>query len=175
MAPRKTAAPKAAPKPRTPKVVDADAPAVLPGFTAPKAAYVPEKPQRLSPFDFLKAITQTKINLMADDPSLEKDYVPFIVTRALSYFSDTCKIANFLQLRAGTITNRQHFEFLLYSLPKYGFRKSEWYKPVSDEAVAVVAAYYECSKRHARSMVSMHTPEQLDHMRARLATGGTGK
>jgi hypothetical protein len=177
MAPRKTAAPKAASKIRTPKKAgtEDDAPVALPGFTAPKAAYVPEKPQRLSPFDFLKAITQTKTNLMAQDPSLEKDYVPFIVCRALSYFSDTCKIANFLQLRAGTITHRQHFEFLLYSLPRYGFRKSEWYKPVNDDAVAVCAEYYGCSRMKARPLVALHTPEQLAYMKDRLSTGGTSK
>jgi histone deacetylase complex regulatory component SIN3 len=39
--------------------------------------------------DFLKAINITKENLLEEDSLTEKEYVPFVVNRTLSYFPDT--------------------------------------------------------------------------------------
>lgn len=149
-------------------------PAPLPGFTAPKVFNEDdwiEKPVKLSPFDFLKAINESKVNLMAENPGVEKDYPRFLIARGLSYFSDTVKAANMLNERDGSMTNRQHFEFLL-SVVSPRKRFSEWFKSIPDAAVDVIAQYYECSKAKARQIAPLHTTEDLEHMRARMNVGG---
>ena len=41
----------------------------------------------MNPFDFVNNINSSqKTDLMRDDPSLEEEYSPFIVNKALSYF-----------------------------------------------------------------------------------------
>ena len=42
----------------------------------------------MSPFDYLKAINETKKDIMVDDVS-EKEYNAFIINRGLSFFNDT--------------------------------------------------------------------------------------
>ena len=51
----------------------------------------------MNPFDYLNSINVSKQNLMRgsnDDAVAEKDYVPYMVNRGLSYFQDTVVIAN---------------------------------------------------------------------------------
>jgi hypothetical protein len=51
----------------------------------------------VSPFDYVNSITISKKNMMRDtenDTLAEKDYNPWIVNKALSYFKDTALIAN---------------------------------------------------------------------------------
>ena len=50
--------------------------------------------QRLSPFDFIKSINEKTENLMAVSPDVEKDYIPFVVNRGLSFSADTILYAN---------------------------------------------------------------------------------
>ena len=40
--------------------------------------------------DWLNSINLTKKNLMDEDPSVEKDFPPYIVNRCLSGHLDTC-------------------------------------------------------------------------------------
>ena len=47
----------------------------------------------MTPFDYLNAINQSKENLIVDELS-EKEYVPFVVNKGLSYFPDTILYAN---------------------------------------------------------------------------------
>ena len=37
----------------------------------------------MNPFDFIKAITETKENLFREDPQATKDYSPFMVNKGL--------------------------------------------------------------------------------------------
>ena len=43
----------------------------------------------MNPFDFVNTINDKSVNLMLGDADAEKKYVPFIVNRAFSQFSDT--------------------------------------------------------------------------------------
>ena len=58
----------------------------------------------MKPFDYVNSINFTKKNLMkntANDELAEKDYVPFLTNKSLSYFTDTLLYANEM--------NRYHF------------------------------------------------------------------
>ena len=47
----------------------------------------------MNPFEYLKAINETKKDIMVDDVA-EKQYNPFIINRGLSFFKDTILYAN---------------------------------------------------------------------------------
>ena len=53
----------------------------------------------MTPFDYLNAINLTKKNIFAEDPLADKEYVPYIVNRGLSYFPDTVLYANEMNKR----------------------------------------------------------------------------
>lgn len=44
--------------------------------------------------DYLNSINYTKKDLIKEDPLAEKDYLPFVTNRCLSYFPDTVFYAN---------------------------------------------------------------------------------
>ena len=52
----------------------------------------------MSPFDFVKQILQGKKQLIVDDVT-EKEYVPFLVNRSLSYHKDCVLFANEINQR----------------------------------------------------------------------------
>ena len=51
-------------------------------------------------FEYVNAVTLTKDTTGLTDPSFEKNYIPFIVNRALSYFQDSVLAANLMNERA---------------------------------------------------------------------------
>jgi len=129
---------------------------------------------KLSPFDFIDAITtQAKPDLMADDPTNEKAYLPFIINRHFSYFPDTVLLANEMN-KASTLPNRLQFDFYRAVMrPKKRFAK--WIKPERVDSVEIVAEYYKMNKTHARQAVLFLSAEAIKEMKAKLSHGGLVK
>jgi len=121
-------------------------------------------------WDYVNAITLTKDISLADSLTLDTVYEPFVVNRALSYFNECVMAANLMN-ESPHLPKRLQFLFLLGVLrPRKRF--SKWFKhSISDEA-RVVSEYYGCSLRQAVPLTSLHSSEQLIHMRARLFKGG---
>lgn len=127
----------------------------------------------MSVFDYVNAITVSKVDLMAtaESPELaEKEYVPFVVNRALSYFSDTVAIANEMNRRPH-LDNRCQFSFLLHIVPKRR-RIAKWHKKTTSDATATVSQYYNCSLAEAEQYASLLTSDQIDVLKERMFTGG---
>lgn len=119
------------------------------------------------------AVSHSKDLSILDDASFEGAYNSFIVNKALSYFEDSVLAANMMNERPGLNKDMQ-FRFLCGALrPRKRF--SKWMKSaeVSDD-VKDVAEYYQCSQRHAKGLVSLHTPEQMTIIKRRLEKGGAG-
>jgi hypothetical protein len=127
--------------------------------------------QKKSPvFEYVNAVTLTKDTSGLSDPSFEKNYVPFIVNRALSYFQDSVLAANLMNERAW-LDKRLQFLFLLNTLrPRKRF--SKWLKHNVSEDARVVAEYYGCSLRQAIPLTNLHSSDQLTYMRQRTYKGG---
>ena len=69
----------------------------------------------MGPFDFIKAINTHK-NIMKDgDPLTEKDYIPFLVNRGLSFFQAEDGIRDFCLSRGlGDVYKRQLLLMTVY-------------------------------------------------------------
>jgi len=122
---------------------------------------------------YLNTIQHKKSTGPLDDADFERVYNPFMINRALGHHEDTVLRANLMNERPG-LDSRLQFHFLLNTVsPRY--RKSEWMKTsVSDDA-RDIAEYYDCSVKHARTLVSLHSSDQLAEIRRRLEKGGAMK
>lgn len=121
-------------------------------------------------FDYVNAINYDKQDLFAD-PQAEKDYVPFIVNKSLSYFPDTILFAN--QMNINNLAPKQwQFEFLRNAVSKRR-RYSKWTKKdAASDNLTLVAEYYQYSLQKAAEIVDLLSAEQLDHIKETLNKGG---
>lgn len=122
-------------------------------------------------FAYLDALSYSKNRSVLDEPQFQKEYVPFIINRALSYHQDSVLAANAMNERPWLDTALQ-FQFLLNILVRRK-RFSKWIKATVPNDVRLVAEYYGCSSRHAKDLVALHTDEQMKIIRSRLDKGGT--
>lgn len=125
----------------------------------------------MSFFDFLNSINDTKVDLLRKDPLSEKDYVPFMVNRGLSYFGDTVMYANEMNQHA-SIPKKWQYEFYLHGIKKKK-RFSKWHKKdPSAEDVKLIMTEYNYSAKRAQEALSILTQEQLKELRIRYDSGG---
>ncbi len=126
----------------------------------------------MSPFEFIKAINETKEDVMVDDVS-EKKYSPFIVNRGLSFFMDTIFQVNELN-RNHHLDSRLQFDYLLNSVRKKK-RYSKWLKPEKLQDLDVVKEYYGFSNEKAKDALSTLSEDQLAFIKDKLNQGGVEK
>jgi hypothetical protein len=125
----------------------------------------------MSFFDFLNAINTTKKDLLKEDPMSEKDYVPFMVNRGLSYFPDTIMHANEMNKYASVPKNWQ-FDFYLHGVSAKK-RFSKWAKKdASSEDLQLVMRAYGYSAEKAMKALEILTSDQVENLRTLYSQGG---
>lgn len=123
-----------------------------------------------SPFDYTKAINETKENLIVDESSY-KDYPVFMVLRSLSYYVDTVMQANEMN-KYQTIPKNMINDFLLHSI-RQKKRYSKWTKKETSEGdLGLVSDYYNVSRSKAESMLELMKPEHIEFIKEQFITGG---
>ena len=124
----------------------------------------------MTPFDFVNSITFDKKDLF-EDPQAQKDYVPFIVNRALSYFPDTVLYANEMNIN-NLAPKEWQFDFLRASISKQR-RFAKWAKKeIASDTVALVSEYYKYSLAKAMEVLPLLSPEQLEYIKQQMDKGG---
>lgn len=132
-----------------------------------------------SPFDFINSINANdKPDLFrgkeVDRAQAEKDYVPFIVNRGLSYFPDTILYANEMN-QAPFVEKIAQYDFLQQSIrPRK--RWSKWFKSEIDDDLELVKQVYGYSSEKAAQTLKLLSKEQLAEIRTQVnAIGGVSK
>ena len=123
----------------------------------------------MSPFDYLKAINETKEDVMLT-PEDERKYSPFIVNRGLSFFMDTIFQVNELN-RNYHLEARLQFDYLLNSVRKKK-RYSKWLKPEKLQDLDVVKEYYGFGNEKAKDALRILSEDQLAFIKDKLNQGG---
>ena len=123
----------------------------------------------MNPFEYLKAINESKKDIMVDDIA-EKEYNSFIINRGLSHFQDTILFANEMN-RFHHLDSRLQFDFFINIVRKKK-RFSKWLKPTELSDLEVVKEYYGYSNEKAKSVLSLFTNEQLTELNKRICKGG---
>lgn len=127
----------------------------------------------MTPFDFIKAISETKENLLIgtdNDELAEKEYEPFVVNRGLSFFPDTILHVNDMNMRA-SLAKAPQFLFLLNSI-RSRKRYSKWLKKEKLENAQIVSEYYGYNLAKSKEALKVLTEEQIKIMKTSLEKGG---
>lgn len=93
-----------------------------------------------------------------NDELAQKEYVPFLVNRSLSYFTDTLLYANEMN-RCNTLDNLMQYEYLFNSIRK-GKRFSKWAKSNTSEEIIAISKYFNINLKRAQEYQSILSPEQ---------------
>ena len=126
-----------------------------------------------NPFDFVKEIQYGKRDLMVDAQS-EKDYVPFVVNRALSYEMDCIVQANAMNQRHH-VDKKLQFHYLINTIRSRKRPFHKWIKTETSDAIDSIKLLFECSDRKARENLRILTTEQVELIQRKTQKGGRGK
>ncbi len=126
----------------------------------------------MNPFDYVNAINYNKKDIMVDDIA-EKEYNPYIINKALSFFPDTILFANEMN-RFHHIDHRLQFDFFINIIRKKQ-RFSKWLKPSEIENLELIKECYGYSNEKAKSVLTLLSNEQIDELKGRMNKGGRTK
>lgn len=134
------------------------------------------KKKEFSPFDFIRAASETKEDLIndSDNPDLIEDlYAPFIVNRGFALFSDSVLHANEMNMRPHLFKDAQ-FQYYRGVLRKRK-RFSKWPKADKSKDLDALQQVYSCNRTVAKMYLKVLTKDQLQQVHEQLVTGGDKK
>ena len=120
--------------------------------------------------DWLNSINFTKENLIEEDPSVIKDYPPYIVNRCLSGHLDTVMFANEMN-KYPNLDKDLQYHFFLNTLRKKK-RFSPWLRKDKVTDLEIIKQYYGYSNEKALNALKILTPDQINFIKQRLDIGG---
>ena len=123
----------------------------------------------MNPFEYVTAINYTKTNMIVDEET-EKDYLPYMSNRSLSYFQDTVAVANAMN-QYHILDKKLQFDFLINIVRKRK-RFSKWIKPEVVTDLEVVKEYYGYSNEKAKQALSVLSAEDITELKKRTYKGG---
>ena len=120
--------------------------------------------------DWLNSVNFTKENLIEEDPSVIKDYPPYIVNRCLSGHLDTVMFANEMN-KFPNLDKDLQYHFFLNTLRKKK-RFSPWLRKDKVTDLQSVKQYYGYSNEKASQALKILSKQQLEFIKQRLDIGG---
>lgn len=121
-------------------------------------------------FDIVNSIIYNKEDLF-EEAEFDKEYVPWIVNLAISYYPDTIFYADEMNLYAH-LPKKVQYEYLMNSIRKKK-RFSKWHKKTKDENLTLVRNFYKCNLQKAKVALSILSDDQLEEIKRLLNEGGT--
>jgi len=120
---------------------------------------------KLTPFDFIKSINEKTGNMVNINPEAERDYVPFIVNRGLSYSPDTIFYANEMNCLP-LADKRMQYDYLYHSIRKRK-RFDKWIKQEEqdNDLVDAVIIAYGVSRKRAIEYIRLLPKEGIEVLR----------
>ena len=121
--------------------------------------------------DWLNSINQTKKNLIDEDPSIEKNYSPYIINRCLSGHLDAVMFANEMNMYS-FLPKKMQYDFFINIL-RTKRRFSPWIRKDLVDNLDCVKRYYGYSNEKAKQALKILSKEQLDFIKSKFEIGGT--
>ena len=121
--------------------------------------------------DWLNSINHTKKNLIDEDPSIEKDYPPYIINRCLSGHLDAVMFANEMNMYS-FLPKKMQYDFFINTL-RTKRRFSPWIRKDLVDNLDFVKRYYGYSNEKAKQALKILSKEQLDFIKSKFEIGGT--
>jgi hypothetical protein len=123
--------------------------------------------------DIIPSILQTKKCVINDDID-QKDYVPFVVNRALSYHMDCILYANEMNLNSGLDKDMQ-YQYLLNSVRPMKRKFQPWQKSKVIDDLDCIKEYFGYSNNKAKDALRILSEDQLIEIRLKTHKGGVNK
>lgn len=127
----------------------------------------------MNPFDYVTAILVNKKNLIVDDQS-EKEYVPFLTNRSLSYHLDCVMFANEMN-RRHHLDKKLQFSYLINTVRGKKRPYGKWSKPEKLDVLECVKLVYGYSDSKARQILPLLSTEQRQQLQELTNLGGVVK
>jgi len=121
--------------------------------------------------DWLNSINVTKKNLIDEDPSIEKDYPPYIINRCMSGHLDAIMFANEMNMYS-FLPKKMQYDFFINIL-RTKRRFSPWIRKDLVDNLDCVKRYYGYSNEKAKQALKILSKEQLDFIKSKFEIGGT--
>ena len=121
--------------------------------------------------DWLNSINFNKQDLIEEDPSVIKDYPPYIINRCLSGHLDCVMFANEMN-KYSFLDKDMQYSFYLNTLRKKK-RFSPWLRKDKVTDLQCVKEYYGYSNEKASQALKILSNQQLDFIKQRLDSRGS--
>jgi hypothetical protein len=120
--------------------------------------------------DFLNSINYDKKALLDSDEKAERLYSPYVVNKAMSFFSDTIFHSNELNCK-WWMDKKMQYDFYRLSVRKKK-RYAAWLKKETEENIAIIKQVYGYTEDKANQVLNILGPKDLDVLKQSLQTGG---
>jgi len=119
--------------------------------------------------DIIPSLLQNKSSVVTE--ANEKDYVPYIVNKALSFHYDCILYANEMN-KNPSVDKLLQFHFFLNSVRGYKRPFQKWIKKDTIENLEAIKEYYKYSNEKAKEVLSILSDEQITAIKKKLDKGG---
>lgn len=120
--------------------------------------------------EIIPSILQTKKYVL----ETEKDYVPFVVNRALSYHKDCILYVNQMNMNHG-LPQKLQYQYLLNTIRPLKRKFQPWQKQVVIKDLDCVKEYFGYSNEKAKEALRILSDQQIAFIKEKLEKGGVKK
>ena len=120
--------------------------------------------------DWLNSIRKTKKNLIDEDPSLEKEYPPYIINKCLSGYIETIMLVNEMN-QYSFLPKKMQYDFFI-NIVRKNKSFSPWIRQDEIKDLEYVKRYYGYDNEKAKQALKILTKEQLNFIKSKFDTGG---
>lgn len=119
--------------------------------------------------EIIPALLHTKKNVLEN----EKDYVPFVINRALSSYYDIIILANTMNIH-NNLDRKLQNDFYLNTIRPRKRPFQPWIKKEAVDNLEVIKEYYGYSNEKAQEVLPLLTDIQIAELKTALDKGGNG-
>tara|TARA_R110000824_G_scaffold276181_2_gene464732 strand:+ start:1951 stop:2328 length:378 start_codon:yes stop_codon:yes gene_type:complete len=114
--------------------------------------------------DYLNSINYEKNDVFLDDAeTAEKNYVPYVINRCLSYFTDTVLHANQMNMHPD-LNGKMQYDYYMETIRKRK-RFSKWIKNEISDELTLVMENFNCSAPKAKNIIPLLSEDYIEQLR----------
>lgn len=122
--------------------------------------------------DLVPNLLKGKEKLEFED--INKEYNPWIINQAMSYYMDTILFAAEMN-KYPSLSKQMQYDFYFNAIKKRSRQYSPWLKKEKHEDLELAKRYFNVSIKKAKDIINILTEEQLDMIRDEMDTGGVNE
>lgn len=119
--------------------------------------------------DWIPSILQTKKYIMT--PENEKEYVPYVVNRAISQNNDCILFVNEMNIMYD-LDKKLQYDYFINTLKAKKRKYQKWHKATESIDIDAIKEYYDYSSEKAKDVLRILSAEQLNYIKEIINKGG---